>query len=248
MIFGTASLGSRYSEKDSLKILAYAYDAGFRHFDTAPSYGDGRSEKILAKFLQSYNVTGDISITSKYGIVNPNYGHVYNVTRRVYQFSRKYFSFLDYLAQRLRPAQLQADKTEHDKILGHLLELIDKFSGNTVSLVLHDISTDEINGMDVEGLLSKLKTFFPHVPIGYSAKQEDVHNEVGKYFDFVNIHWSSALANATVLPKELRLFGGSSDFSNVRDCATKLVEDHQKAVNIIVFSSNPKRISEFLES
>ena len=248
MIFGTASLGSRYSEKESLKILAHAYEAGFRHFDTAPSYGDGRSEEILSKFLQSYNVSEGISITSKYGILHPSNGYVYNLSKRVYQFSRKYFSYLDYFAKRFRPALLNADKAEHDKILDHLSEFIERFDGNTVSFALHDISKDEIKTMDVEGLLSKFKALFPHVPIGYSATQEDVHKAVGQYFDFANIHWNCALANATVLPKELRMFGGSSELSRVRDCATKLDNDHQKTVDIIVFSSNPRRISKFLES
>jgi aryl-alcohol dehydrogenase-like predicted oxidoreductase len=49
--FGAASLGSRVGEREGLRALHEAYDAGVNWFDLAPSYGDGEAEVIFAKFL-----------------------------------------------------------------------------------------------------------------------------------------------------------------------------------------------------
>lgn len=50
-------------EKDSLAALRAAYEAGFTFFDTAEGYGDGNSEKLLAKALS--DVRDKIVIASK---------------------------------------------------------------------------------------------------------------------------------------------------------------------------------------
>lgn len=41
------------SEEDALAALETAWDGGVRFFDTADTYGEGRSENILARFLSS---------------------------------------------------------------------------------------------------------------------------------------------------------------------------------------------------
>jgi hypothetical protein len=247
LIFGTASLGSRYSKKDSLAILTQAYNAGFRHFDTAPSYGDGQSEEILRRFLATHKLPSDIYITSKYGIDKPNSGHTYRARKRVYQFLRKKLSVLDHLAKRLRPSVVHLKKTEHDAIVCHVSELNKKFKGTTISLVLHDISLEELGVMDVSGLLTKLKASFPKMSVGYSASHDDVHKNVGVYFDFVNISWKSALEHAQHLPQEVRLYGVSQELGIAQTCVVDLEREYQKTVQLIVFSANPRRIAKFLE-
>ncbi len=52
--FGCASIGNLYraiSDEQAAEVLATAWDAGIRYFDTAPRYGRGLSEMRLGKFL-----------------------------------------------------------------------------------------------------------------------------------------------------------------------------------------------------
>ena len=54
------------SEKDSIDLVSKAVDHGINHFDTAPIYGFGESERRLGKALKS--IREDVYITSKSGI------------------------------------------------------------------------------------------------------------------------------------------------------------------------------------
>ena len=51
VVFGTAQLFGLADEARSQRLLDEAWRAGFRRFDTAPSYGGGRSEPQLGSFL-----------------------------------------------------------------------------------------------------------------------------------------------------------------------------------------------------
>jgi D-threo-aldose 1-dehydrogenase len=66
--FGCSSLtGTRLSNAN--RVLAAAFDAGVRHFDTARYYGYGEGEGILGRFLKSCR--SEITITTKFGIEPP---------------------------------------------------------------------------------------------------------------------------------------------------------------------------------
>jgi D-threo-aldose 1-dehydrogenase len=69
-IFGTASLFNVNvaRPKERQNLLAAAVDAGFTHFDTAPSYGFGLAERDLAPILKAYP---HVSFTTKVGIYSP---------------------------------------------------------------------------------------------------------------------------------------------------------------------------------
>ncbi|SEU05866.1 aldo/keto reductase [Paracoccus homiensis] len=54
--FGCSSIGNLYrqiSDAEAQSVLACAWDAGIRYFDTAPHYGRGLSEQRLGRFLAS---------------------------------------------------------------------------------------------------------------------------------------------------------------------------------------------------
>jgi diketogulonate reductase-like aldo/keto reductase len=55
--------------RQSLALLETAYDAGIRHFDTAPMYGFGEAERCLGEFLSRHG--GEATITTKFGIPAP---------------------------------------------------------------------------------------------------------------------------------------------------------------------------------
>ena len=59
-------VGKGDSEKDSHRILDIAYEFGINYFDTASTYGAGSSERILGKWLKTYNIPRDkVIIASK---------------------------------------------------------------------------------------------------------------------------------------------------------------------------------------
>src|SRR3990170_2143406 len=50
---GMATLMREPSPAAQQRLLHAAYDAGFRHFDVAPSYGLGAAERVLGRFLRT---------------------------------------------------------------------------------------------------------------------------------------------------------------------------------------------------
>ena len=64
--FGGSSIMGALGRKDSLCMLEAAFQAGIRHFDTAPMYGYGEAEACLGDFLRRH--PGQCTITTKYGI------------------------------------------------------------------------------------------------------------------------------------------------------------------------------------
>lgn len=67
--YGCASLMGRLSKRESRRILDAAFDAGIRHFDTAPLYGYGESEALLGDFLKGRR--DRITVATKFGIRPP---------------------------------------------------------------------------------------------------------------------------------------------------------------------------------
>lgn len=67
--FGCAPLGNLYrpvTEEAAHEVLAAAWDAGIRFFDTAPHYGGGLAEERLGRFLGTKN-RDDYVISTKVG-------------------------------------------------------------------------------------------------------------------------------------------------------------------------------------
>jgi D-threo-aldose 1-dehydrogenase len=67
--FGGSSVMGALNRRQSLALLESAYDAGIRHFDTAPSYGYGESETCVGEFLARHRA--DCTVTTKFGIPRP---------------------------------------------------------------------------------------------------------------------------------------------------------------------------------
>lgn len=64
--FGGSSLMGSMNRTQSLRTLDWAFDAGIRHFDVAPSYGYGEAEACLGEFLARHK--GEVTVTTKFGI------------------------------------------------------------------------------------------------------------------------------------------------------------------------------------
>lgn len=57
------------TSRERLTLLEIAFEVGIRHFDTAPSYGHGESERILGDFITGKR--DQLTITTKFGIQAP---------------------------------------------------------------------------------------------------------------------------------------------------------------------------------
>ncbi|MST32057.1 hypothetical protein GHK86_04865 [Acidimicrobiaceae bacterium USS-CC1] len=63
--FGCASLFRLRGRRERLRLLACAYDNGIEHFDTAPMYGLGASERELGAFASGPR--GNVTLLTKFG-------------------------------------------------------------------------------------------------------------------------------------------------------------------------------------
>lgn len=64
--FGGSSIMGALNRSQSLALLESAYDAGIRHFDTAPMYGYGEAESCLGEFVARH--LGEVTVATKFGI------------------------------------------------------------------------------------------------------------------------------------------------------------------------------------
>jgi len=67
--FGTTGMMGLPMTRDRLRLLECAFEAGIRHFDTAPYYGYGEAERVLGDFLRRRR--DQVTITTKYGLQGP---------------------------------------------------------------------------------------------------------------------------------------------------------------------------------
>ena len=66
--FGTASLHHLYRVADRVSLLEGALDVGFTHFDTAPMYGEGQTERTIGKFLAVNRARQKVTLATKIGL------------------------------------------------------------------------------------------------------------------------------------------------------------------------------------
>ncbi len=64
--FGVGRLHHVFSRQDRENIIRAAMDAGFRHFDLAPAYGDGFNERELGRILGARR--SEVQVATKFGI------------------------------------------------------------------------------------------------------------------------------------------------------------------------------------
>ncbi len=64
--FGSAGITGLRSYRQAIRLLDTAFECGIRHFDTAPLYGQGYSEKIVGTFIK--NKRHQITVVTKFGL------------------------------------------------------------------------------------------------------------------------------------------------------------------------------------
>jgi aryl-alcohol dehydrogenase-like predicted oxidoreductase len=97
--FGCASLMGR-GRWHAHKLLNAAFDAGIRHFDVAPLYGQGDAEKVLGKFLETRRQ--QVTLTTKIGVAAPRSGRMRRAVIAIGRCATMVFPSLNAAAARLQ--------------------------------------------------------------------------------------------------------------------------------------------------
>jgi aryl-alcohol dehydrogenase-like predicted oxidoreductase len=79
--FGCAGLMGILSRRESLALLEAAWEAGVRHFDVAPLYGHGETERVLGTFLRGRR--DQVTLVTKYGMEPTGNSPLVNFARAV---------------------------------------------------------------------------------------------------------------------------------------------------------------------
>ena len=108
--YGCSSIMGGMGRSASLRMLEWAYDAGIRHFDTAPMYGYGEAETCLGEFLSRH--PGECTVTTKYGIPAAARSGVMSTIRAVARPLLKAVPALKAHAQRAAAASIETPKRE----------------------------------------------------------------------------------------------------------------------------------------
>lgn len=67
--FGCAPIMGKVGKSQAMRAMELAFNLGVTHFDVARSYGFGRAEQVVGKFIKGRR--DKVTVTSKFGIVPP---------------------------------------------------------------------------------------------------------------------------------------------------------------------------------
>ena len=156
--YGCSSILGGMGRSASLRTLEWAYEAGIRHFDVAPMYGYGEAEACLGEFVARHS--GDVTVTTKYGIAPAGRSGLMSAVRAVARPLLKAVPALKARAQRaaaaaietpqrnLTPAGAQASL---EASLRHLrIDRIDVF-------LLHDATPEEVRDASLLEFLQRAR-------------------------------------------------------------------------------------------
>lgn len=201
LAFGCAGIGGSLDYSASRRVLLTAWEAGFRHFDTAPSYGLGMSEVYLGRFLKEVGAE-NATITTKAGIGRPTSS--FGLKRLLLPIARPILNQLPSVRRSLgertkrtvirrqfRTDLIQASLEESLRALN--VEQIDVF-------LMHELTVDDLTD---ELLLYlervKLSGKIGSVGIGSRrASMEGVLESAPDVFDFYQTNWDW---DDTILPR-----------------------------------------------
>ncbi len=187
-------------ERESLRLLETAFDAGIRHFDVAPSYGHGMAERCMGKFLRGK--AGDVTIATKYGIFPSRQANLLDLARNVTRpIARRLPSVRNRLARAAAGLRTKARFSAEDgrRSLEHSLR---ELGVDCVDLwLLHEVTAEDLDNSDLLPFLQKVRQ---EGRIGMYG--------VGSERRFLNALWQRHPRYCPVLQFEWPELDASSDF------------------------------------
>jgi aryl-alcohol dehydrogenase-like predicted oxidoreductase len=152
--FGCASLGSRVDDRRGVEALGRAYNAGVTWFDVAPSYGDGRAEALLGKFLLGKR--SQVIICTKVGILPGRLSVPMRIVRPLLRGATRLLPGLREQVVRFRP-QAQRARLTGSFIESSITESLRRLNVNYVDiLALHEPEEDDLQREDIAQALDNV--------------------------------------------------------------------------------------------
>ena len=183
--------------KASCKLIEFAYECGFRHFDVAPSYGHGMAERILGDTLAPVRDT--VTIVTKTGIPHPKSVSGFRLLRRLLLPVKSMFpSVWKASSGQARRMVAPPGKFSKADILVSVEESLRRLQTDWVdTLLLHEVQPQDVNE-ELMDTLDDLRTLGRVRAIGLGTYIEstvtllDRHPDV---FDVVQVnHYWGAFA------------------------------------------------------
>lgn len=144
LTFGCSNLGSDLGPAASRALVEGAYECGFRHFDVAPSYGNGLAETLLGEALRP--VRDKVTIITKTGIGHPKAASGFRAVRKLVLPIKKAFPGLWKAAAGQANRSVAArGKFGREDILASVAESLKRLAcGPIDALLLHEVHPEDI--------------------------------------------------------------------------------------------------------
>lgn len=195
--FGCGSLGSELDRTSSCKLLEAAYEAGFRHFDVAPSYGHGLAEGIVGEVLASVRKT--VTIVTKAGIARPKAASGLRAVRKLFLPMKTAFpSLWGIAAGQANRAVTARGQFNREHILASVTESLRHLRIDQLdALLLHEVLPQDVNE-ELMGTLEMLRVQGAARELGTGTSVEasvEIVTQHPGLFDWIqtNHYWGAFL-------------------------------------------------------
>ncbi|MCA1433521.1 aldo/keto reductase [Bradyrhizobium sp. BRP20] len=207
--FGCSHITGGIEARGNLRLLRLAYDLGVRHFDTAPMYGHGTSEDVLAAAFRGER--HNISIATKVGIPHGELSSRRQLLRLVATPLRRWTPGLSKLAaKRIYSTPVQTDFSA-SFIDRSIEKSLAKLKTDYIDvLLLHEVSPRDVS----DELLDKLQKLVRQgkvrrLGIGTSVESMKQINAAGLDFEVYQRPWSVRVADESLFADRYQIFHGS---------------------------------------
>jgi D-threo-aldose 1-dehydrogenase len=154
--FGTGSLLRTGSPRGRQRLLAAALDSGITHFDTAPVYGFGESERTLGRFLVGRRQ--QVTVTTKFGLQASPMAARLAVLQRIGRSAIRMLPALRRVAVRNASVLYESPRFVSSAINASLESSLRALRTDYVDFFLaHQASDAALPGSDVIDLLERLR-------------------------------------------------------------------------------------------
>ncbi|KQS60654.1 hypothetical protein ASG36_07140 [Geodermatophilus sp. Leaf369] len=157
-VFGTAQLDGLADDRRSGALLDAAWEAGFRAFDTAPSYGGGRAEARLGAFLAGRSES--VLVSTKVGLA-PALGSRAG-GKKLVSIARRVLPTRVTRALKAKSQSSMRGRFDPDAVQSSVEASLRLLGGRIDRLLLHEVRAEEIT----DDLLARLAALLSRGDVG----------------------------------------------------------------------------------
>lgn len=198
--FGCAYLAGGFEARGNAALVRTAFDAGIRHFDTAPVYGLGAAEDVLAAALRGHRQ--EVTLATKAGLARARTSALVSFARaglrplrnavRTYRRRRAAGTAVPGTAAGASPARPRGD-FRPESIAASIEESLRRLQTDYVDLfLLHEVQRADLTD-ELLALLQRLRRQGQCRALGLATEPADIEAIARDFPDFFEVHqcrWS----------------------------------------------------------